>query len=161
MSAAQLRMLIENASDWAEKIFARKGQILPMWHAVTSNGEHVVMDAPSSDKDTSAVIVRAFFELNDVVRCLFIDEAWTAQGGEELRKWVEEHNQQIATYPNRVEVVAFMGEDDADGMITAHRRIIRGQGKPKLGSLEYIDWAGGESSGRLVGMLPRRGARVQ
>lgn len=160
MSAADLRMLIEHASDWAEKQFGRKGRLWPMWHAVKANGDHIVMEAPPGSKDESAAMVRAFFELNDVVRCLFIDEAWIAVGGEELRRWVEENNQQIATYPGRVEVVAFMGEDDVDGMLTAHRKIIRGEGKPKLGPLTVNErWD--NAQGRLVGMLPRRAARVQ
>lgn len=156
MSAAQLREMIEAASSWVEKHFAKTGRILPMWHAVKANGEHAVVEAPSGDKDTSVAMVRAFFELNNVVRCLFIDEAWTAQGGKELNEWVKQHDGNIHSYPNRVEIVAFMGEDDRDGMITAHRRIIRGQGKPKLGPLEFMDWTGGQSEGRLVGMLPRR-----
>jgi hypothetical protein len=160
VSAADLRMLIEHASSWAEKIFARKGQILPMWHAVKASGEHVVMPAPPGDKDTSVALVRAFFELNDVVRCLFINEAWTAFGGEDLTEWVEQHGGSIHDYPDRVEVVAFMGEDDTEGMMTAHRRIIRGQGKATLGPLEFMDWSRGHSEGRLVGLLPRRAARM-
>jgi hypothetical protein len=42
MSEKQLRDLIDFASDFCGEQFAAKGQILPMWHAVTSFGEQFV-----------------------------------------------------------------------------------------------------------------------
>lgn len=168
MSEMDLRQMIESASGWAEKQFARKGEVLPMWHAMKSNGEHIIIPAPPTDKDTSATIMRALFELHDVVRCLFIDEAWVFDGvgkgheeNERVMKWIKEHDG-ISGFPGRVEVVTFAGEDEAAGSMQAHRRIIRGQGKPRLAPLAYLDMTGVRSEGRLVGMLPRRrDAKVQ
>lgn len=160
MKQPDLRTLIEHASRWAEQAFARDGVIKPMWHAVKANGDHMALEAPDTNKDMAAALVRAAFELNQVVRCLFIDEAWTAVGQDELRAWINEHGN-IHDYPGRVEVVAFMGEDAEQGMLAAHRRIIRGKGKPTLGPLTFEDFSHGTSSGRLIGMLPRREARMQ
>ena len=160
MSAADLRAMINVASGWAEKQFNREGAIAPLWHAVKATGEHLVIPAPDTDKDTGAMIMRALFELHDVVCCLFIDEAWIAEGGEDLKAYVDQHHG-VQHFPGRIEVVAFMGED-ADGMmLTAHRRIDRTRSKARLGPLEITDMVGVQSQGRLVGMLPRRQAKVQ
>jgi hypothetical protein len=160
MSTAQLREMIEHASTWAQDRFAETGAVRPMWHVVKANGEHAVVMPPSGDKDTSVAIMRAFFELNDVVCCLFIDEAWTATGGG-AKEWIERGGT-IADFPNRVEVIAFMGEDSEGGMMVAHRRIIRETGKPTLAPLEFMDHQlRPTSQGRLVGMLPRRTAKMQ
>lgn len=164
--SAELRMMIESASEWAENLFRRQDAIGPMWHMIRANGEHIVMPGPDTDKDTAATIIRSFCELFDVIRCLFIDEAWIAMGlgksreeNERIMAWVNEHGS-LQDYPGRDEVVVFQGED-ADGlMVSAHRRIIRGHGRPKLGPLEYVDMTGIQSEGRLVGMLPRRAAKV-
>jgi hypothetical protein len=154
MSATELREMIEIASESAEEQFARRGCVPAVWSAVTAKGEYMIIEPPHRDKDTSMFLLRVLFEIKDVIRCLFIDEAWTARGGEALRQWVEQHGD-IHTYPGRIEVIAFLGEDSEGGMINAHRRIIRGAGKPKLGPLEYLeDFT--QSEGRLVGMLPRR-----
>lgn len=162
MSATDLRAMIEHASNWAEEQFVRNGEVLPMWHAVKSNGEHMIIPAPNTDKDIAAMLVRALFELHDVVVCIFISEAWIATGGEELRAYVERHHR-IENYVGRVEVVAFMGEGE-NGQITAQRKIDRSGGKPRLEALEFVteQMSSWQSEGRLVGMLPRRaGTKAQ
>ena len=77
MSEKQLRDLIAYASDFCEKEFARKGAILPMWHAITSAGKNMIERPQFADKDLAVAMIRALFDLADVVRYVFIDEAWT------------------------------------------------------------------------------------
>jgi len=162
VSATDLRVMIEIASTFAERAFEFEGGVAPIWHAVTARGEHHVIPALPTDKNSAAVLMRAFFELHDVVRCLFIDEAWTVEAKtqeerERVRAWVAEHGG-IAGYPDRIEVVSMMCEDADAGQMTASRRIIRKRGhKPRLGPLVIHDMTGAQSEGRLVGMVPQRG----
>jgi hypothetical protein len=163
MSTADLRSMIERASRHVEGIFQVTGHILPMWHAIKSNGQHIITPAPATDdKDMAAAIMRALFELEDVVCCLFIDEAWTieadnAADARKITEWIAQGHG-ARDHPDRREVVAFAAEDES-GMLTARRPIIRpAHGKPKLGPLQIDDMRGMESSGRMVGMLPRRAA---
>jgi hypothetical protein len=149
-----LREMIDHAAAWAEKELSRTGEIVPMWHAMTATGEHLIIPAPPCDKDTSAAIVRALFILRNVVRCVFIDEAWIASGGKELQGHVETHGQ-IANWHGREEAIVFVGEDYDTGQLSAHRRLFRHmRGKPTLGPLDIITFNAAE--GRLVGMLPPR-----
>jgi hypothetical protein len=161
---SKLREMIEHASAWAEKRFAKTGEIAPIWHAIKADGQDLVLPAPPGlSKDLATVLARAVFEVENVERCVLINEAWTARGiGEEatqrVQAWLDTHNGSIHDYPDRVEVVMFVGEDASEGMITAHREIKRPKnGKPRLGPLQFLE---GFSSvqGRIVGMLPRRGA---
>lgn len=165
MSATDLSKMIASASDFCAEMFARTGEIAAMWHAVRRNGDNMITPHPTSvDKDTAAAMMRALFEQQDVVRCLFISEAWIGEsddqaGIKKLQAWVEEYGS-IEDYPGRVEVVAFMAEDIEAGQITAHRRIERAGGLSRLGPLEVDDLISVESSGRMVGMLPRSKAAV-
>src|SRR5262245_29583117 len=163
-----LRAFIEVASDKIERIFRIRSVILPMWHYIDRHGIQQATRAPPGDKDRAATIMRALFQLHGATRCLYIDEAWTWDGfgkpleeNERVMNWIKEHGG-LADFPDRVEVVVFAGEDQSESSMQAHRRIIRGQGKPKLGPLEFLDMVGVRSEGRMVGMLPRRaGEKVQ
>jgi hypothetical protein len=160
-----LRAMIESASEKIETIFRRTGEILPIWHWFDRDGNEHVSAAPPGGKDTSVAIMRALFELQGATRCLFIDEAWTWDGhykgpeaSERIMKWIKEHGG-LANHPDRIECVTFVGEDE-HGSMQAHRRIIRGHGKPKLGPLEFLNMAGVISSGRMIGLLPRQAGQT-
>jgi hypothetical protein len=71
---------------------------------------------------------------------------------DELIKYAREKG--LAGHPDRVEIVVFSAEDENEGQLAAHRLIIRGNGKPTLGPLLFMDET--MSSSRLVGLLPRR-----
>jgi hypothetical protein len=168
MSEAELRRMIEMASDYAEKRMAKKGEVRPIWHAVRADGRHVVLPAPpTDDKDLGALIMREVFKHGDVAACLFIDEAWTADATGDadtarLTAWLDAHDWSLEGYPDRIECVIFHGEDRDGRMVTAQRRIDRSGGRPKLGPLRFDDMTGVQSEGRLIGMLPpRRDAKVQ
>jgi hypothetical protein len=115
----------------------------------------------TSDKDTEAVLMRAYFSLVRARRYLFIDEAWMADVSN-----FKEDPERVATvmryaqlgrlkeHPDRREVVMFVGEDISGECVQAHRYILRPErGKATLSPLTVRDGKGDESHGRFVNML--------
>jgi len=160
--------LIELASVAAEKLFRKDGEVHPLWHMVKGDGTHVVSGAPTANKNDAVAIMRVAFHLFDVVRYVFVDEAWmvSAYGSENVAKtseYVRSHTG-ISEHPDRREVIIFSAEDRDGRQVIAQREIIRGKGKPRLGPLVIIinplrDKPGGITEGRMVGLLsPRAGA---
>jgi hypothetical protein len=168
MSEQDLRGMIDYASKFCERQFAKKGVISPMWHAVMSSGEWMYLPGPRVSKDLAVALIRATFETNDVVRYVFIDEAWTLVkkdiGKDELAQ-IDAHG--LRDHPGRVEVVMISAEDCDTGMFMAQRRIIRpARGRPYLDKLEMMidpttrdDDGAFSSEGRMTGLLPKRGTR--
>lgn len=161
MSEQQLNEMIEVASRVAEKMLRTKGEVRPMWHAIMADGDNLLVPAPHPDKDTAVALIRALFEIKNVVRYVFVDEAWVVIGRgpipDEVRAWLGEHG--ARAHPGRIDAVMFTGEDGESGkQISSFRRILRPpQGKARLGPMEHYS-AGREQEGRLIGLLPRRGA---
>jgi hypothetical protein len=160
-----LQEFITRCSEAAALMFDLRGRVSPMWHAVTREGEHLIIPSPHPDKDAAVTLMRALFELCDVVRYVMIDEAWTVEvkrrPGEDVEALNERGRQlggTLADHPDRVEIVILSGEDETAGWCTARRVIIRPQhGKPYLGPLEIDVFE--VSEGRMVGLLPQRGTR--
>lgn len=158
MGAIELHAMINTAAKWATDRIHAGHEIGPIWHAVTANGNDMIIPSPHEDKDITTILVRAIFELQHVVRCVFIDEAWIAKGDKELDDHVHEHGR-ISNYADRQDVVFFTGEDNA-AHISAYCVITTGvNGKRHVGPLELMQFTTAE--GRLVGMLPRGNAKVQ
>jgi hypothetical protein len=168
MSEKELRRMFDRASQFCEAHFANRGEIAPMWHAVTSKGETIIEPHPIQlGKDIAMVLIRAFFDAKDVVRYVYIGEAWT------LDRMIEQDELDAITreglfeHPDRVEVVQLQGEDIECGQIVGLRKIIRPEsGRPYLGPLEMINelpfmphGASVQSKGRMIGVLPVRGTR--
>jgi hypothetical protein len=158
MSEKQLRQMLDGASDWALRCFKQNEAVAQVWFAVTASGERFATVPPvPEDPDLSVAMIRALFSLRDVVRYVWVSEAWTVlvvgDSEAEIAQRIGARN-----HPDRVEVVAFSGEDQESRQLTAHRRIIRPQkAKPYLGPLEWHEpWD--ESEGRVVGLLPVKGA---
>ncbi|WP_166304646.1 hypothetical protein [Bradyrhizobium sp. 2S1] len=168
MSETRLRQMFDRASQFCEAHFAAFGEITPMWHAVTSSGETIIEQHPGYlGKDIAMVVIRAFFDAKDVVRYVYIGEAWT------LDRMIEPGEQEaimrdgLTNHPDRVEIVQLQGEDHECGQIMGQRKIIRPEsGRPYLGPLQMVidlpfvpDGATMQSEGRMVGVLPARGMR--
>lgn len=169
MSEEQLRSMFDRASQFCEAHFAAHGEITPMWHAVTSEGETIIEQHPGFlGKDIAMVLIRAFFDAKDVVRYVYIGEAWT------LKEMIKPEDAEaimrdgIANHPDRLEIVQLQGEDAECGQIMGQREIIRPEsGWPYLGPLVMIaDLPSiphgarlSASEGRMVGVLPARGTR--
>ncbi|TYL87461.1 hypothetical protein [Bradyrhizobium cytisi] len=168
MSERELRKMLDCASAFCERHFAAKGEIAPMWHAVTSDGRTLIEAHPVElGKDLAAAMIRTFFDLRDVVRYVYIGEAWTLNRMIRPEEHEELFRKGLSQHPDRVEVVQLQGEDRDYGQIIMSRDIIRpNKGKPYLGPLQDINdlphipaGAHVQSEGRMIGMLPVRGTR--
>lgn len=168
MSRADLDKLIDHASAFCDRTFAIQGEIAPMWHAVNSRGEHKIMLHPVElGKDLAAAMIRAWLELEDAVRYIYMGEAWTIDQrtqNEALQAEIMAMARagKLHEHPDRLEIVQIQGEDHEVGQILVQRRIIRPRNrKPYLGPLEMVVEPGDgvQSEGRMIGMLPARGTR--
>ena len=151
------RQLIELADKIAPRLFKMQGGVRAMWHGVKANGESLFIGSPSKDKDVAAALVRAAFELNDVVAYVFFDEAFVL---ELPISTPEDEIQRIMAagprnHPDAVDCLVYQAED-ANGLVSARRRIVNRE----LGPLEF-DPEASLSEGRLVGLLPKPKGRVQ
>jgi hypothetical protein len=136
----QLRLMIEVASSGAEKVFATQGRICPMWHVIRGDREHVLIENPDDDQDSSCAMVREYLKSVDAHCVVFVAEAWSTTHSDGLTE---------------AEEIIFIQAEDASGELVAHRAIIREMGKEaRLGKLE-IQPMSLISHGRTVGWLPR------
>jgi hypothetical protein len=158
MSKQQLLQLFNFVSGFADKTFARTGTVAPMWHAVSEDGEHFVTASPLADKDQSIALIRSLFELRNVVRYIFIAEAWITKHPLDEKAVEQVLEVGVANYQDRVEIVMIMGEDYECEQITGQRRIIRPlKGKPRLGPLKITTPT--QLAGRMTSLLPARGTK--
>jgi Exo-beta-1,3-glucanase len=153
----KLRDLLKLASMGAERVFAAKGELLPMWHAETADGVSMLVPAPPTDnKDLAVRLIKALFEERHVVRFVFFDEAWTLRSTDRAVVDKAVDHGDLSTHPDRVEVVVFVAEDAEGGALGGRRLIHRAPGKKAtLGPLEIHEYL--EAEGRLIGLLPQRG----
>lgn len=147
-----LRTLIEMSSRLIEKIFYDRGEIQPMYHCFYADGRVGITPAPVADKATAMIIMREFFELEEIVKYLFISEAWTLLENKDVDlDYIRKYG--IADHPNRREVILFVAEDQT-AMLMASRAIKRSTtGKATLGPLDFKEHT--KAEGRMVGLLPR------
>ena len=154
LSQPRLRDLIEASSEGAGRLFRENGYVRPLWHAIKSDGVPLIVRSPPGDKDFAVTMVRALFEIEEVIRYVFFDEAWMV-----VEKRADNipdiETKGIVDHPNRVECIYFNGEDLQEGWLCARRLIVRDRaGKGRLQSLEfYADFD--NATGRLLGLLPR------
>jgi hypothetical protein len=151
MSEQQLLDLVEMISNAADSEFAARGAVPATWVAVTAAGEKMVQRPPTDDKDFNAALMRALFEAADVVRYVYVDEAWTltSTSKEAIARASREG---LADHPDRREVLMITGEDRDAGQVMTHRDILRPKrGKAHLGPLVRDDFP--QSEGRMVGLL--------
>ena len=165
MSERELWRLMDFADFQASRIFKATHRVHQMWHMVSADGEaNIATQPPVEDKDYAERIVRKLFETLEVVRYVFIGEAWTAEIMPEDEAKVLAHLQRegdLENYPGRSEVLQLQGEDCEWGHMMWSRKIIRPKtGAPCIGPLEKHDISEFVSSGRLVGLLPKRKATL-
>jgi hypothetical protein len=156
-SLPDLKSLILFASAQAEKLFRRQRVIYPMYHCIKSNGDNVILNAMDADKDLSVAMTKAWMQLNDVERYVFIDEAWILDNrkGDLPEIDIERARREgLSNHPDRREIVMFAAEN-RQSMQTARRFILRPEvGRPTLSPL-IIDDIPDHSEGRMVGLLKR------
>jgi hypothetical protein len=165
MTTSPLRLMLDEASEWSVMRFAKTGEINPMWLIVDGNGEVIVRAGMMENKDSEAVLMRAYFLVVRARRFLFVDEAWigVAVAGndaeyERLQRYAALGR--LADHPDRREAVMFAGEDIDGDRVLAQRYILRPEhGKAKLAPLEIVHEGKQpleNSYGRFVNMLPPR-----
>ena len=117
----------------------------------------MILNPPPGDKDLSIALIKAWFELNEIDRYVYIDEAWIVddrrnQLGLDLD---EVRRTGVRNHPDRREIVMFSAENRRGEQLTAKRFILRPEiGKPTLSPLD-IDKPYEHSEGRMVGLLKR------
>jgi hypothetical protein len=152
-----LTSLISFASTQAEKLFRKQGLLYPLYHCIRPNGESEILTQPDQDKDLGVAMIKAWMQLNNIDRYVFMDEAWildNRKGGPEID--LEEIKRKgISNHPDRREIVMFAAENRHGEMLTARRFILRPEiGKASLAPL-VIDEQYDHSEGRMVGLLQR------
>lgn len=152
-----LTSMIEFAARNAGRIFRDKGVIYPMYHAIMTDGTNVVLSPPGGSKDESVALVRAWLQINDIDRFVYIDEAWildTTKGGPEI-DLEKVRREGIKDHPDRREIVMYAAENRRGEMLTAQQFILRPEiGKAKLSALKIMEQFE-HSEGRMVGLLQR------
>ena len=151
-----LKSLIEFASGRAEKLFRKQGVVYPMYHAIKTTGQSMIIPALNPNKDASVAMTKVLFELESIDRYVFFDEAWIlddrkGQIGIDMEK---ANREGISKHPDRREIVMFMAENRRGEIQTAARFILRPEvGKATLAPLKIDDMTDAESKGRMVGLL--------
>jgi hypothetical protein len=150
----KLQELFDIAATNAARIFndSDDHEVLPMWHAVQGNGEHVLIATPWQDdteKQIAVEMLRDLFREKQVKRFVFIVEAWIARV-KSMRE-VEE-GPPPSKHPDRREVLMITAEDRSGETIFGQYYILRPEhGPPKLSPLEVMPYDG--TSGRMTGLL--------
>jgi hypothetical protein len=160
MITPQTREMIETASQAVERLFARRGELAPVYFVEHNGGRLDIVPAPPCSKDEAVALMRAYFAIHNVTRYVFVDEAWRvtiprSPDAAATESFCREHG--VSAHPDRVEMILFVAEDEL-GIINAYRAIMRRGRKSSLGPLEY-DPEGGTYEGRMMGLLPARGTK--
>ena len=156
---SSLREFVTECAARASAIFERDGKLEPpFWDAMTRAGERLFLPAiPGLSKSMMVALVRELFASADVVRYVWISEAWMLQAKDdtELDRYDRDG---IEHEPGRIEALMFSAEDAQEGMLIARREIKRDQARPRLGPLIIADGMS-NLEGRMVGLLPAVGTR--
>src|SRR5262245_37757074 len=99
------------AAENAARLFNASGEVLPMWHSVNAQGEHVLIATPwanDEEKDLASERLRLLFKATGVKRFAFIAEAWTAPAKTmgEVRE-----GPRPSAHPDRREILMISAED--------------------------------------------------
>ncbi len=128
---SKLEELLEKATENIQRMFDEQGEILPMWHTQTINGEDLVLSTPLGDTDQKDLLteaLRAFFKEKGVVRYVFMTEVWF-----KAVKEGERFEGEVRHQPDKKEAVMLIGEDrDTGATVHVQLEIDRSKGKPAL-----------------------------
>ena len=155
-----LEQLFEHARDRAADMFNHCGEVLPMWHAVTSNDEHLIIATPWSgpdEKQQTVESLRAMFEEKHVKQLAFVCEAWVLQLPADTD--IDTDNLPVPSeHPDRREVLRINVEDNKGNVISGSYYILRPEhGKPKLSKFNLDKYDA--LTGRMTGLLKHVGTK--
>ena len=107
MSGQQLQQMLDGASEFCQAQFDKCGEVVPIWHAITSDGQEVIEPHPFFlGKEIAMALIRALFDVRDVVRYVYMREAWTLNRLIAPREGEAFMRDGIANHPDRIEVPA-------------------------------------------------------
>lgn len=123
------------------RMFRESGEVVPMWHAVDGNDEHILIATPwSSDeeKDITSRALRQMFRAKKVKRFAFMVEAWTA----EVSTLAEvNEGPRPSEHPDRREVLMITAENREGNSLSGFFYILRPEhGKATLSPLHMNDY---------------------
>lgn len=128
--------LFEVARDNAARIFKKTGEVLPMWHAIDGNDEHMLIPTPWDSREEKEDIVaglRVLFEVAKVQRYAMVCEAWIVEVKIKDNDINEVYNTIPSKHPDRREVVRIVVEDRNGKMLSGQYFILRPEhGPPTL-----------------------------
>jgi len=153
----ELQDLFAHAAEHAALIFEKKGEFVPMWHAIDRDGENLVIVTPWADHDQKHVIVdhlRAFFRERGVTRYAFMCEAWSLVTPD-LNDY-DRYAGRLNEHPDRREILTIQAEDKDGNQVAGWYYILRPEHAPAtLSPLTMSD--ADHTEGALAGMLIERG----
>lgn len=148
--------LLDHAAEWAAKFFDEKGEVHPMWIAITAADERLVIATPwetGKDKDIIIEKLRRFFRERDVVSYALMAESWILEGNEDepgIKDYME-GRKPISQHPNRKEVILVTAEDKN----SARMSMCYIERKPHLPPVltPFQKFPGDHNTGRMMGLL--------
>jgi hypothetical protein len=161
-----LREFIEKISAGADALFQATGRITPTYFIVEA-GDIVGIAAPPVSKSLGVELMRHLFKKLDTKRYCYVDEAWLLVSPktvdiktiDDAKAW-RESQPQPSDHPDRIEVVMFFAEDEAEGFYGARRMIeTDADGKRTLGPLSGAESNPSMVMGQMTGLLPAKGTR--
>lgn len=130
-----LEDLMVFASEQMAVRFKHVGRIYPMWHAESATDSFIISTDANQDKDLVTEAIAAFFRERNVIRFIFIDEAWIVdRKPEDLQKLMLAGG--VSAQPDRREIVMIHGEDATTAKVRVRDIIRPKKGKARLGPLQ-------------------------
>jgi len=128
--ADPLDKMVAQAAEMAADVFARDGQLMPVWIVETLDSGFILPTPWCSPREKYAMIdvLRAMFADVGAVRYVVIVEAWIAKV--DGKKGEAPPRIQASKHPNRIEAAVICGSDRAGRSRMITREIVR----PKEGS---------------------------
>ena len=148
----KLHAMIEHLAKSMRVAFAASGQVYPMYHYITDQGQHKIFTVPMlPDKDFVAALVRQVLAEDHAVKVLSVYEVWSFDPVDkaDAYKWIG----RISEHPDRFEMIYIIAESLTEPSLCGSIRINRNpDGSGILGPLQIIE--SNQAEGRFVGLLP-------
>lgn len=150
-----LEDLLKHGAEFAADCFKKAGGLEPMWICQTMAGELIIVggempDHMGSGRDKLALVLKKVFHEHNVVRYVFMTEAWSYEGTEMPASI--KAGASIESHPDRRELISLAGEDKSGKHLIGAMYILRPeQGPAKLS--EFKIFASGHVGGRFARLL--------
>ncbi len=142
------------SAERAGQMFCETGHLVPMWHAVDANNEHMLIATPwtsDQEKDATSQALRQLFKAKGVKRFAFLSEAWVLHV--DLKVNPRDICARPSEHQDRREVLTITAENREGDSVSGFFYILRPEhsDKPVLSPLHMNDYDA--MKGRFSGML--------